>query len=220
VRPAPHCRGGVLHPVGTRVAAYAAIVNGRTRAYKRPSGKLRATFEKLTDLGYPTTFSIVGAILNNRCAATWYRVKLPMKPNGTVGYVRPADVSVQKVTTRISVDLSRRELVLYRRGKLVLRTAVAVGSSSTPTPIGRYFVSQRIVTRNAEGAFGPAVLAVSAFSNVLQEWAKGGPIAIHGTNAPWTIGRAASHGCIRVQNETLTRLFASTPGGTPVVIHP
>jgi lipoprotein-anchoring transpeptidase ErfK/SrfK len=220
VRPAPHCRGGVLYPVGTQVAAYAAVVNGKTRTYKRPSGGLRATFKKLTDLGYPTTFSIVGAILNKRCAATWYRVKLPIKPNGVIGYVRPKDVSVEKVTTRISVDLSRRELLLYRRGKLVLRTPVAVGSSLTPTPIGRYFVSQRITTSNPEGPFGPVVLAVSAFSNVLQGWAAGGPIAIHGTNAPWTIGQAASHGCIRVRNETLTRLFAATPGGTPVVIHP
>jgi lipoprotein-anchoring transpeptidase ErfK/SrfK len=219
-RPAPHCRGGVLHPVGTQVAAYAAVVNGKTRAYRRPKGGVRASFSKLTDLGYPTTFWIVGAILNKRCAATWYRVKLPIKPNGVVGYVRPRDVSVEKVTTRISVDLSRRELRFYRRGKLVLRTPVAVGSPSTPTPIGRYFVSQRIRTSNPGGAFGPVVLAVSAFSNVLQGWAEGGPIAIHGTNAPWTIGSAASHGCIRVRNETLTRLYAATPGGTPVVIHP
>ena len=214
------CRAGVLHPVGTPVAAYAAVVRVKTRAYERPGGRLRATFSKLTDLGYPTTFSIVGAILNRRCTATWYRVKLPMKPNGSVGYVRPGDVSVEEVTTRISVDLSRRELSLYRRGKLVLRTPVAVGSSSTPTPIGQYYVDQRITTPNPEGPFGPVVLAISAFSNVLQGWAKGGPIAIHGTNAPWTIGQAASHGCIRVRNETLVRLFAATPGGTPVVIHP
>jgi lipoprotein-anchoring transpeptidase ErfK/SrfK len=214
------CRAGVLHPVGTEVAAYAAVVNGKTPTYTRPNGRLRATFKKLTDLGYPTTFSIVGAVLNKRCAATWYRVKLPIKPNGTVGYVRPTDVSVEKVTTRISVDLSRRELLLYRRGKVILRTSVAVGSSSTPTPTGRYFVSQRITTSNPGGPFGPVVLAVSAFSNVLQGWAAGGPIAIHGTNAPWTIGRAASHGCVRVPNDTLTRLFAATPGGTPVVIHP
>ncbi len=220
MRPASQCRAGVLHPVGTQAAAYAAVVKRKTRAYKRPNGALRASFSKLTDLGYPTTFWIVGAILNNRCAAAWYRVKLPIKPNGVIGYVRPRDVSVEKVATRISVDLSRRVLVLYRRGKLVLRTRVAVGSPSTPTPIGRYFVSQRIKTSNPGGPFGPVVLAVSAFSNVLQGWAAGGPIAIHGTNAPWTIGRAASHGCVRVPNETLRRLFAATPGGTPVVIHP
>jgi lipoprotein-anchoring transpeptidase ErfK/SrfK len=214
------CRPGVLHPVGDGVAAYAATARGTTHVYRRPARGLLATFPRVTRLGYPTTFSIVGAILNGSCSAIWYRVKLPIKPNGITGYLRPADVSVERVTTRIAVDLSRRELVLYRSGKVVLRTPVAVGASATPTPIGRYYVDQRIRTPDPRGPFGPAVLAVSAHSEVLTRWPEGGPIAIHGTNAPWTIGQAATHGCVRVRNETLTRLFAATAGGTPVVIHP
>jgi lipoprotein-anchoring transpeptidase ErfK/SrfK len=210
------CYAGVLHPVGTQTVSFAAEVTGRTATYRRPRGPLVRMFPRLTGLGYPTTFSIVGAILNARCEATWYRVKLPMRPNGRVGYVRSGDVAVAKVATRISVDLSRRELALYRRGRLVLTTPVAVGSPTTRTPIGRYYVDQRITTRNAGGPFGPAVLGVSAFSGAM----RGAPIGIHGTNAPWSIGRAASHGCIRVPNATLTRLFAATPAGTPVVIHP
>jgi lipoprotein-anchoring transpeptidase ErfK/SrfK len=102
----------------------------------------------------------------------------------------------------------------------VLTTPVAVGASATPTPVGRYYVDQRIRTSDPRGPFGPAVLAVSAHSEVLTGWPEGGPIAIHGTNAPWTIGQAATHGCVRVRNETLARLFAVTAGGTPVVIHP
>jgi lipoprotein-anchoring transpeptidase ErfK/SrfK len=214
------CRAGVLHPVGTAVAAYAATARGTTRVYVRPGRGQLATFLRVTALGYPTTFSIVGAILDGSCAATWYRVKLPIKPNGVAGYLRPDDVSVEKVATRISVDLSRRELLLFRSGKLLLRTLVAVGSSATPTPIGRYYVDQRIRTSDPLGPFGPAVLAVSAHSEVLTHWPEGGPIAIHGTNAPWAIGQAATHGCIRVKNETLMQLFATAPGGTPVVIHP
>jgi lipoprotein-anchoring transpeptidase ErfK/SrfK len=221
--PAAHakgCRAGVLHPVGDAVAAYAAVARGTTRVYRQPSAALLVTLPHVTALGYPTTFSIVGAILNERCAATWYRVKLPIKPNGVIGYLRPAAVSVEKVTTRIDVDLSRRELSFYRSGKVVLRTPVAIGSAATPTPIGRFYVNQRILTSDPLGPFGPAVLAVSAHSNVLTSWPEEGPIAIHGTNAPWAIGRAATHGCIRVPNETLRRLYAATPGGTPVVIHP
>jgi lipoprotein-anchoring transpeptidase ErfK/SrfK len=214
------CRAGVLHPVGSPVVAYAAVATRRIQTYKLPRGEPRAAFPRVTEFGYPTTFSIVGAIVNKTCAATWYRVKLPMRPNGVTGYVRPADVSVERVTTRIAVDLSRRELSLYRSGKRVLTTPVAVGSPETPTPIGRYYIDQRIRTTDPDGPLGPAVLAVSAFSEVLTGWSHGGPIGIHGTNAPWTIGRAASHGCIRVQNETLAKLFAVTTGGTPVVIHP
>ena len=142
------------------------------------------------------------------------------RPNGVVGYVRPRDVLVQKVRTRIVIDLSARKLFFFRRGQLKLATPVAIGSPATPTPIGRFYVNQRIVTTNPRGPFGPAALGVSAFSPVLTGWAQGGPIGIHGTNAPWSIGRAVSNGCIRVPNETLRKLFDATPGGTPVVIHP
>jgi lipoprotein-anchoring transpeptidase ErfK/SrfK len=214
------CRAGVLRSVGTPAAAFAAVARRETDTYRRPNGERLATFQPVTHLGYPTTFSIVGAIVRADCSAAWYRVKLPIRPNGTTGYLRPADVSVQEVATRIAVDLSRRELSLYRSGNLVLRLSVAVGSATTPTPIGRYYVDQRIRTTDPAGPFGPAVLAVSAHSNVLTDWAEGGPIAIHGTDAPWTIGRASTHGCIRVRNETLARLFPAIAGGTPVVIHP
>ena len=215
-----HCRAGVLHPVGTPTSAFAAIVKSRAQVYRKSGRQPLAHFGKLNQNGYPTTFSIVGAIVNRRCGASWYRVKLPMRPNGTVGYLRPADVLVQEVTTRIVVDLSARELAFYRAGKRVLSTSVAVGSPSTPTPIGRYYVNQRLLPTNPYGPFGPAALGVSAFSDVLTGWAQGGPIGIHGTNEPWSIGRAVSNGCIRVPNATLTKIFAATRGGTPVIIHP
>jgi lipoprotein-anchoring transpeptidase ErfK/SrfK len=217
---AGRCRAGQLRAVGTPTTAFVAIANGSTAAYRRPGAPLLKTFPRRTALGYPTTFAIVGAIVDARCAASWYRVKLPIRPNGAVGYVRPATVAVEKVTTSISVDLSRRELVLYRDGKLILKARVGVGSPATPTPIGRYYVNQRITIADRAGPFGPAALGVSAFSNVLTDWADGGPIAIHGTNQPWSIGRALSNGCVRVPNATLERLFAATSAGTPVVIHP
>jgi lipoprotein-anchoring transpeptidase ErfK/SrfK len=215
-----HCRAGVLHQVGTRTAAFAATVRGKTQTYRRPGGERLARFPKLNVNGYPTTFSIVGAILNRSCGASWYRVKLPMRPNGVVGYVRPANVVVQKVTTRIVVDISARKLSFYRAGALVLTTPVAVGSPATPTPVGRYYVNQRIETTNPNGPWGPAALGVSAFSNVLTGWTQGGPIGIHGTNQPWSIGRPVSNGCIRVQNVTLRRIFDASLGGTPVIINP
>jgi lipoprotein-anchoring transpeptidase ErfK/SrfK len=215
-----YCRAGALHPVGTSTTAFAALVKGMTQTYRRPGGARLANFPQLNENGYPTTFAIVGAILNRSCSASWYRVRLPMRPNGIVGYVRPAKVLVQRVRTRIEVDISARRLSFYRSGKLVLTTPVAVGSAATPTPIGRFYVNQRIETTNPSGPFGPAALGVSAFSNVLTGWTQGGPIGIHGTNEPWSIGRAVSNGCIRVPNGTLERIFDASLGGTPVVIHP
>ena len=207
------CRGGALYPVGTPTVAFAAIVKTRAEVFRRPAGARLATFGKLNQNRYPTTFSIVGAILSRACNAYWYRVKLPMRPNGAVGYVRPAAVRVRRVTTRIAVDLSRRDAQLLPARPPVLVTPVAVGSPATPTPIGRFYVNQRLLPANPHGAFGPAALGVSAFSDVLTGWAQGGPIGIHGTNEPWSIGHAVSNGCIRVPNATLQRLFEATDGG-------
>jgi hypothetical protein len=113
----PQCRGGVLHPVGTPAAAYSAEARGRITVYRRQDRGPLAVFPRLTWSRYPTTFWIVGAIVNKACAASWYRVKLPIRPNGAVGYVRPAAVDVARVTTSIAVDLSRRTLSFYRRGR-------------------------------------------------------------------------------------------------------
>lgn len=163
-------------------------------------------------------FGVIAAILGPDCQPTWYRVQLPVRPNGAVGYVRAGDVKLIRVATRIEVDLSDRRLVLYRDGRRVLRATVAVGASITPTPSGEYYVNQRLTAPDPWGPFGPAAIGISAFSPVLQDWIQGGPIAIHGTNDPDSIGTAASHGCVRVRNDVISVLFRQVPVGTPVVI--
>jgi lipoprotein-anchoring transpeptidase ErfK/SrfK len=163
---------------------------------------------------------VLASVRRRDCSPAWYRVQLPLRPNGVTGFVRASAVDLGRVWTRIRVDVSARRLTLFRDGRPVLRTVVAVGSRATPTPTGSYYVNQRLVPANPSGAYGPAALGISAFSNVLTHWAQGGPVAIHGTNEPSSIGRAASNGCIRVRNRVLRRLFASTPAGTPVTIAP
>jgi lipoprotein-anchoring transpeptidase ErfK/SrfK len=79
-------------------------------------------------------------------------------------------------------------------------------------------VNQRLLPRDTSGPYGPAAIGVSAFSNVLTGWTQGGPIAIHGTNEPSSIGRAASNGCIRAPNDVVRRLFGMALAGTPVII--
>jgi lipoprotein-anchoring transpeptidase ErfK/SrfK len=200
--------------------AFAAVVRHRARAYRQPGRRLFASFARMNQNGVPTVLGIRAAVFDRSCTAVWYRVQLPLRPNGVVGYVRAGAVDVGRVRTRIEVDLSRRLLTFYRRGRAALRTRVAVGSPATPTPIGRFYVNQRLTTTDSSGPFGPAALGISAFSDVLTGWAQGGPIGIHGTNEPWSIGRAVSNGCIRLPNRILTRLFALTPAGTPVTVHP
>jgi lipoprotein-anchoring transpeptidase ErfK/SrfK len=215
--PAKHCTAGV-HLVGSSRVTVAALVTKRATAYRRPGRKPFAQFGHLNQNRFPTFFRVVSAIRRSNCKATWYRVQLPMRPNGIQGYVRARDVKVDSVRTRIVVQVSRRRLTLFRRGRPVLRTTVAVGSSATPTPTGSYYVNQRLIPTDTSGPFGPGAIGISAFSNVLTGWTQGGPIAIHGTNEPWSIGHAVSNGCIRVRNPVLRKLFDSTPAGTPVVV--
>jgi lipoprotein-anchoring transpeptidase ErfK/SrfK len=217
--PAP-CAAGTTRPLGDATFALAAAVVRPTTAYDRPGGRPLARFGVLNVNGVPTVFSAVGERVDRRCRATWLHVELPLRPNGLTGWVRAADVVRARVRTRIVVDLSARRLALYRGGRLVLTTAVAVGSPATPTPTGRFYVNQRLLPTDPTGPFGPAALGVSAFSPVLTGWAQGGPIGIHGTNEPWSIGRPVSNGCIRVRNDVIRRLFARTLAGTPVVIRP
>ncbi len=95
---------------------------------------------------------------------------------------------------------------------------MAIGATGTPTPVGRFYVDERFLLANANGPFGVAALGISAHSDVLQHWVQGGPIALHGTNEPTAIGGAVSHGCVRLTNEAMMRLFKLAPAGTPVLI--
>jgi lipoprotein-anchoring transpeptidase ErfK/SrfK len=187
-------------------------------AYRRPGSNPFARFGRLNVNGFPTVFRVLAVVRNASCTARWYRVQLPIKPNGVTGYVRAAAVGVGPVRSRVVVDVSAKRLTLYRRGRPVLRAPVAVGSPATPTPLGRYYVNQRLIPPDPGGPYGPAAIGISAYSTVLTGWTQGGPIAIHGTNEPWSIGHAVSNGCIRVHNDVLRRLFKVTPAGTPVVI--
>ena len=215
-----HCTDGSLRRLGSDAKAYVGVAPNGAVAYRTPGGTVANRFGKVNVNGYPTVFGILGAVVRRDCKPGWYRVQLPVRPNGSEGYVRAAALQVQTVDTRIVVDLSRRELTLYRAGRPALSATVAVGSPSTPTPIGRYYVNQRLIPDDPSGPYGPAALGVSAFSNVLTGWAQGGPIGIHGTNEPWSIGHDVSNGCIRLPNATLSRLFKVAVAGTPVIIHP
>ncbi len=214
------CRAREYRRLRSRTTAYAAVVRRSAVAYRRPGGARLARFGPRNVNGAATVFGVLGAVVTPACTPTWYRVQLPMRPNGIAGYVRARDVRLLLVRTRIEVDISRRRVTLFRGGKPVLSATAAVGSSATPTPTGRYYVNQRLIPTDTSGPFGPGAIGVSAFSNVLTGWTQGGPIAIHGTNQPWSIGRPGSNGCIRLPNAVLRRMFAATQAGTPVVIHP
>jgi lipoprotein-anchoring transpeptidase ErfK/SrfK len=212
------CVAGSIRPVGTAQRSYAAVVQERAQAFRKPGSARFASFGPRNVNGVPTVFAVLAKRVDRACTARWYRVRLPLKPNGSTGWVRASDVALAPVTTRIEVDLSERRVTLFDRGRRVLSATAAIGSPQTPTPTGRYYVNQRLVPADTSGPFGPGAIGISAFSEVLTGWTQGGPIAIHGTNRPDLLGQAVSTGCIRVRNDLLRRLFNRTRAGTPVSV--
>jgi lipoprotein-anchoring transpeptidase ErfK/SrfK len=201
--------------------AYAAVVRSSLAVYRAPSATRAVRRFGPKDVnGYPVVFSVAATRTDHTCKAAWYRVRLPTVPNGSTGWVKASTVQLFRVRTRIVVELRARRLRAYRLGREVLDARVTIGAPQTPTPVGRFYVSERFLLASPSGPFGPSALGISAHSAVLQDWVQGGPIALHGTNRPDQIGQAASHGCVRLPNATMKRLFALAPAGTPVIIRP
>lgn len=147
----------------------------------------------------------------------WYEVLLPLRPNGSSGWVRAEDVTLKRVDQRIDVDLSERLLSYYVHGDLEQRFRVGIGTDATPTGTGSFYVWVKVRYPSPYQPYGIAALGLSGFSPVLSEWPGGGRMAIHGTSSLTDLGNAVSHGCVRVYNTDLTKLL-DVPLGTPVRI--
>jgi hypothetical protein len=159
---------------------------------------------------------IADAKIDDRGRA-WFEVYLPIRPNGSTGWVSEEDVRLQERHERIEIDLSKRLLEHYRDDELIGRFKVGVGTEQYPTGTGTFYVWVRVPFENPNQPYGIFALGLSGFSPVLSDWPGEGRMAIHGTPYASNRGQAVSHGCVRVYNpdmETLTRV----PLGTPVII--
>jgi lipoprotein-anchoring transpeptidase ErfK/SrfK len=150
----------------------------------------------------------------------WLEVMLPGRPDGSTGWIAQQGTRSLATRWRILIDLAARSVGVYRDGGRVRTFAAVVGKPATPTPTGRFFVEETVQMSAGEPG-GPFALALSARSNVLQEF-EGGPgqIGIHGRNGlGGTLGHAESHGCIRLATPSIDWLAARVGPGTPVTIY-
>lgn len=188
------------------------------RTAPRNSARKRALVHAIAPFaGGLTRLLVTRSVVKN--GEVWVEVLLPLRPNGSRGWV-PAD-QVSLTTTAFRVEINRRNhrLRVYRAGRRVMDAPVAVGTSSTPTPRGRFAIAERIEMNNPGNFLGPIVLPITGYSEVLNEFAGGdGRVAIHGTSAPQLIGTSVSHGCIRMYNRDIVRLARMATPGTPVTI--
>lgn len=166
--------------------------------------------------GGPTPMLIADATLDEDGGA-WFEVYLPIRPNGSAGWVSADDVRVQERHDRLEVDLSKRTLEHYRDGELVERFRVGVGTDRYPTGTGTFYVWVKVPFANPNQPYGIMALGLSGFSPVISDWPGGGRMAVHGTPYASDRGEEVSHGCVRVYNSDMESLV-DLPLGTPVVI--
>lgn len=149
----------------------------------------------------------------------WVQVQLPIRPNGQTGWIDASLYEFSQTQIRAEVDLSARSIIVYDGTEIIAQTQAVIGSSTTPTPLGTYFITAKRRNPPEESYIGPWALALSAFSEVYDTFGGGLPvIAIHGTNRPDQVGEARSNGCLRIPNDVVTLLAELVPLGAPVTI--
>ena len=159
------------------------------------------------------TFLVAGVLRN------WVQIYLPIRPNGSKGWVKASQLNVARDDYFVHIQLRLHRLSVYRAGRLLDREPVGVGRSVLPTPRGLYYIVELLRQPDPNGPYGPYAFGLSAYSNVLYTFGGGaGQIGVHGTDDPAGIGREVSHGCIRMKNAAITKLARLLPLGTPIRI--
>ncbi len=146
-------------------------------------------------------------------------VPVPYASRDAEGWLRMRDLD--RGSTRVSVvaDLSEHRIEVRLGSRVLFRAPAATGADASPTPTGRYFVSDRVPFSG--GYLGTFAFGLSGIQpNLPPGWSGGNQLAIHGTSDPSSIGRSASAGCLRVSERTLDRLRPLLRLGTPVTVRP
>jgi lipoprotein-anchoring transpeptidase ErfK/SrfK len=176
-----------------------------------------ATLDTTTPEGTRNVVAVLGRRVDG-AGHPWVHVRLPVLPNGTTGWVpRRALGGYEDVRTRLVVDVTRLRATLYRDGRVLQRSPVAVGMPGWDTPLGEFYVRNRL-TRYRSPMYGPVAFGTSARSPRATDWPAGGFVGIHGTDRPDLVPGRVSHGCIRMRNEDILALARRMPVGTPVTI--
>jgi hypothetical protein len=126
---------------------------------------------------------------------------------------------------RLVINLSQFSLVLERPGQPDRRWSIAAGAPEFPTPTGRFVVWEKVedptwLPPKSDWAKDAKPVEPGPDNPLGTRWIglDWGGVGIHGTNAPWTVGSAASHGCMRMETSQVEELFTLVEVGTPVVI--
>jgi len=171
----------------------------------------------LTEDGLAEVYPVLAA-RRDSAGRNWLQIRVPMRPNGKVGWVLDEMLGTfYIVRTALVVDRKQLRATLTKSGKVIWSARVGIGKAATPTPAGQFWIRERLKGLGNGTTYGPWAFGTSAYSN-LSDWPGGGVVGIHGTNQPGLIPGRPSHGCIRVRNDKIRALARLMPVGTPVNI--
>jgi len=178
-----------------------------------PAGAELAQLGTRTEFGSPAALWVVSRVRG------WLGVISPLAGNGHVGWIPQSAVALGRVDWKLEVSLSSRRLTVLGGGRPLASFTIAIGGPASPTPTGRFAVTDRLLTGDPSGAYGCCILALSAHSpHAIQGWTGGNRIAIHSTPDSASIGLPDSHGCMRVTLAEGRWLVSHVPLGTPTLI--
>jgi lipoprotein-anchoring transpeptidase ErfK/SrfK len=202
-------------PDGPTTVAQAKADLPGVQVFDAPGGSTPVTtVENPGEYGNPQVFVVVEPVRDG-----YVHVLLPIKPNGSHGWIREADVTLAQHEYRIDVSLSGFRLTVRNGAATVLEAPIGVGTSDTPTPAATYYTWVLLAPTNS--GYGQYAYGLSGFSDVLDEFAGGDArLGIHGTDDESSIGRNVSHGCIRITDETVVKMVEELqlPLGVPVTV--
>jgi lipoprotein-anchoring transpeptidase ErfK/SrfK len=209
-------------PPSPDTGATIARVAGPAVARARPgAGRRVARVTPVTSWsGHAQSLLVLGSI--ERDGRPWVKVLLPVRPNGTTGWIPRHKVVLSHTPYWIELRLKSRRMTVYRAGRRVGHFRAVIGAPGTPTPRGLTAIYERNAQPSAGGFLGPWVLSLASFSNVLENFGGGpGRVGIHGRGGASLLdplGSARSHGCIRISNRHVSWLARRARPGTPVLV--
>jgi hypothetical protein len=178
-----------------------------------PGGRALHRVGRRTEFGSPRVLAVTGR------RGGWLRVLASERPNGRVGWIPAARARLASTDWSIHVDRSARRLTLRRGSREVRSFPVAVGRPGTETPTGRFAITDKLHPDDPASPYGCCALALSGHqTKLIAGWPGGDRLAIHATPQLWSVGRAASLGCMRARPADVRRLMRTVPVGTPVFI--
>lgn len=204
----------------TRVAVMKNTKIGATvKVYDTPDDS-KAPAHTLA-IGVESNNTLVFSIVGDQPG--WINVNVPLRPNGLTGWIKDTPEEIKTYTTPffVLIQLKRFRLTVCNAGRVIQQEAAGVGLEAKGlTPTGTFYLVDLIRPKGGpNGSYGPFAFGLSGFSESIFSFNGGdGRLGVHGTDQPKLLGRAASHGCIRVSNAGITKMAKTLFLGSPVRI--